>query len=146
MENGFSDKKICLETMGKLAQIGTVEEIVRFCDIAPFFYPCVDFGHLNARTFGSLKTTDDFEKVIVYMLEHLPEEKVKKMHVHFSKIMYGASGEIKHLTFADEIYGPNFENFAPIIKKYDLSPVIICESDGTQAEDTVTMKKIYTNL
>lgn len=146
IENGYSDKRICLETMGKLAQIGTLEEIVCFCNIAPFFYPCIDFGHLNARTFGSLKTSDDFEKIIVYMLENLPEEKVKNMHVHFSKIMFGASGEIKHLTFADEVYGPEFDKLAVVLKKYDLSPIIICESDGTQAEDSVTMKKIYMNL
>ena len=64
-EAGFSDKKICIETMGKLAQIGTIEEVVQFCNVAPFFYPCVDFGHLNARTLGTLKNEDDYEKLIV---------------------------------------------------------------------------------
>ena len=142
-EAGFSDKKICIETMGKLAQIGTIEEVVQFCNVAPFFYPCVDFGHLNARTLGTLKSEDDYEKLIVYMLENLPEHKVKYMHSHFSKIMYGPSGEIKHLTFEDDVYGPEFEPLSKVLRKYELEPVIICESDGTQAEDTIQMKNIY---
>jgi deoxyribonuclease-4 len=51
---------ICPETMGKLAQIGTLEEVVRFCKIDPIYTPCVDFGHINAREQGSLKTKTDY--------------------------------------------------------------------------------------
>ena len=146
VENGLSDYKICIETMGKLAQIGTIEEIAYFVSSAPFFYPCVDFGHLNARTQGSLKTAADYEAVIRYMLDNMDEYKVKNMHVHFSKIMYGPSGEIKHLTFADDLYGPEFEPLAEIFVKYDLSPTVICESSGTQAEDAVEIRRIYNSL
>jgi deoxyribonuclease-4 len=142
-ENGYGDKKICIETMGKIAQIGTVEEVVSFCGIAPFFYPCIDFGHVNARTFGSLKTEDDFRKIIDTLFDKLPPEKVINAHIHFSKIMYGKGGEVRHLTFADTEYGPDFSPLAKVIADYGLQPVIICESDGTQAEDAVVMKNIY---
>ena len=135
--------KVCLETMGKIAQIGDAEETAEFCTIAPFFYPCIDFGHLNARTFGSLKTTDDYLRVFDAFLNKLPFEKVKNTHIHFSKIMYGSKGEIKHLTFEDTVYGPEFEPLCEAILKLGLEPYIICESDGTQAEDSVTMKNIY---
>ena len=77
------------------------------------------------------------------MLENLPEHKVKYMHSHFSKIMYGPSGEIKHLTFEDDVYGPEFAPLSKVLHKYELEPVIICESDGTQAEDAIQMKNIY---
>lgn len=135
--------KVCLETMGKIAQIGDASETADFCTIAPFFYPCIDFGHLNARTFGSLKTTDDFLRVFDVFLNKLPFEKVCHTHIHFSKIMYGTKGEIKHLTFEDTVYGPEFEPLLEAILKLGLEPYIICESDGTQAEDTVTMKQLY---
>lgn len=135
--------KICLETMGKIAQIGDAAETADFCSIAPFFYPCIDFGHLNARTFGSLKTKDDFLNVFDVFLNKLPFEKVKNTHIHFSKIMYGNKGEIKHLTFEDNVYGPEFEPLCEAILKLGLDPYVICESDGKQAEDAMTMKKIY---
>ncbi len=141
--SGFANKIICAETMGKLAQIGTVEEIAEFCGIDDSIYPCIDFGHVNARTAGSLKTVEDFEKVIKHLLNTVGSEKTKKMHVHFSKIMYTAKGEVKHLTFADDVYGPEFWPLAEVIVKYGLEPVILCESAGTQAEDAEAMKQTY---
>lgn len=144
--NGMDDMMICPETMGKFAQIGTVEEIVRFCKIDKIYVPCVDFGHINAREQGSLKTAADYKSRLEYMLTELGYERMKNFHVHFSKIMYGAKGEIKHLTFADELYGPEFEPLAVALKDLKLEPYIVSESDGTQAEDAKAMKDIYNKL
>ena len=144
--NGFDDMFFCPETMGKSAQIGTVEEITEFCKIAPFYIPTIDFGHINAREQGSLKTPKDFEDRLSYMVSELGIEKMKHFHTHFSKIMYSGKGEVKHLTFDDTEYGPEFEPLAIALKKLDLEPYIICESAGTQAEDAVYMKKIYNQL
>ena len=141
--NGMEDLMFCPETMGKLAQIGTPEEIVRFCKIDPVFTPCVDFGHVNAREQGSLKTAEDYRRLLDYMIGELGYERMKRFHVHFSKIMYGAKGEIKHLTFADEVYGPSFEPLAEVLRELRLEPYIVSESDGTQAEDALAMKRMY---
>ena len=141
--NDMQDMIFCPETMGKLAQIGTVEEIVRFCKIDPVFTPCVDFGHINAREQGSLKTVEDYKSRLEYMIEELGYERMKNFHVHFSKIMYSGKGEIKHLTFEDEVYGPQFEPLAVALKELSLEPYIVSESAGTQAEDAAYMKKVY---
>jgi deoxyribonuclease-4 len=141
--NQLEDMMFCPETMGKLAQIGTVEEVVEFCQIAPFYTPCVDFGHINAREQGSLKTVEDYQSRLQYMIDVLGYERMKHFHVHFSKIMYSAKGEVKHLTFADDVYGPEFYPLAVALKALDLQPYIVSESDGTQAEDAAEMKKMY---
>ena len=141
--NSYEDMLFCPETLGKQAQIGTVEEVVEFCKIAPFYLPCVDFGHINAREQGSLKTVADYKDRLSYMIAELGYDRMKHFHVHFSKIMYGAKGEVKHLTFADEVYGPDFYPLAVALKELALEPYIISESDGTQAEDAKEMKKIY---
>ena len=144
--NDLGDMMFCPETMGKMAQIGTIEEIVRFCKIDPVFTPCVDFGHVNAREQGSLQSMEDYYARLAYMIDELGYERMKNFHVHFSKIMYSAKGEVKHLTFADEIYGPNFEPLAIALKKLKLEPYIVSESDGTQAEDAAQMKAIYQGI
>lgn len=136
---------LCPETMGKFNQIGTVEEIVEFCKIDPRLYPCFDFGHINSYTLGGIKGYDDFKRIIDYTADNLGDIKAYNVHVHFSKIMYGAKGELKHLTFADEKYGPEFDGLAELIKEYKLTPYIVCESDGTQAEDAAQMKKMLQN-
>ena len=141
--NDLQDLYFCPETMGKVAQIGTLEEIVRFCKIDPVFLPAVDFGHLNAREQGSLKTEEDYRVRLQYMIDELGYERVRHFHVHFSKIQYSAKGEVRHLTFADEVYGPAFEPLAAALKKLRLEPYIVSESAGTQAEDALAMKRMY---
>lgn len=142
---GLDDLIFCPETMGKLGQIGTIEEITRFCKIDKIFVPAVDFGHVNARENGSLKTQEDYESLLQYMIDNLGYEKMKHFHVHFSKIEYTLKGEVRHLTFEDEIYGPDFEPLSKALKKLGLEPFIICESAGTQDIDAVSMQKIYGN-
>ncbi len=144
--NNLQDLMFCPETMGKIAQIGTVEEVTRFCKIDPVFVPCVDFGHINAREQGSLKTAEDYKSRLEYMIAELGYERMKHFHVHFSKIMYSAKGEIKHLTFEDTVYGPEFEPLAIALKALKLEPYIVSESAGKQIEEAAEMKKIYQTL
>ena len=144
--NGYENLNFCPETMGKLAQIGTLEEIVEFCKIDKIYLPAVDFGHINAREMGSLKTVEDYKQRLEYMISELGFERVKHFHVHFSKIMYGGKGEIKHLTFEDTVYGPEFEPLAIALKQLKLEPYIISESAGTQMEDAAAMKQIYAQV
>ena len=146
IESGLESVRLCIETMGKINQLGDLYEVMELCRIDDSFLPCIDFGHLNARTLGGLKTLADFEAVIDEIKNKLGEERERIFHSHFSKIEYTSGGEKKHLTFADTVYGPDFEPLAEIIAKRNLAPTIICESSGTQAEDSFAMKKIYENI
>ncbi len=142
-EQGLQDLIYCPETMGKLGQIGTIEEVTEFCKIDKIYIPAVDFGHVNARECGSLKTEKDYLDRLTYMIDELGYEKMKHFHVHFSKIEYSAKGEVRHLTFEDEHYGPNFAPLSSALKKLKLQPFIVCESAGTQDIDAVNMQNIY---
>ena len=144
--NNLQDLYFCPETMGKIAQIGTLEEIVRFCKIDKVFLPCIDFGHLNAREQGSLKTVADYKSRLEYMIAELGYERVKHFHIHFSKIQYSTKGEVRHLTFEDTQYGPEFEPLATALAELKLEPYIVSESAGTQAEDALAMKECYTRI
>ena len=144
--NNLQDLYFCPETMGKIAQIGTLEEIVRFCKIDDVYLPCIDFGHLNAREQGSLKTVSDYKDRLEYMIAELGYDRVKHFHVHFSKIQYSAKGEVRHLTFEDTQYGPEFEPLAAALVELKLEPYIVSESAGTQAEDALAMKECYTRI
>lgn len=144
--NGLDDLYFCPETMGKIAQIGTLEEVVEFCKIDKIYLPAIDFGHLNAREQGSLQTVQDYKLRLEFMIDELGYDRVKNFHVHFSKIMYSAKGEVKHLTFADNVFGPEFAPLAVALKQLKLEPYIVCESDGTQAEDAAKMKEIYNSI
>lgn len=134
---------LCPETMGKNMQIGTWKEIIDLCTISEKLIPTFDFGHINALTQGTLKSVEDYQRIFDYSFEKLGEWRTKNAHIHFSKIEYGSKGEIRHLTFEDEIYGPNFEPLAECLVKNDLACHVVCESNGTMAEDAIKMKQIY---
>ena len=143
IKNNLSHIHICPETMGKINQLGTLDEVLELCLVDDSFIPCIDFGHLNARTLGCVSTKEQFESVLDAIENKLGIDKLKCFHSHFSKIEYTSGGEKKHLTFKDEVYGPNFEPLAELVAKKNLSPYFICESAGTQAEDALFMKKVY---
>ena len=142
-EQGLTDIIFCPETMGKLAQIGTVEEVSEMCLISENYIPCIDFGHVNAREFGSLKTTEDYLTRLQYMVDNLGKEKMQNFHIHFSKIEYSAKGEVRHLTFEDDHYGPDFAPLSKALKILGLEPFVVCESAGTQDIDALNMQNIY---
>lgn len=145
-ENNLYDVRICPETMGKINQLGTLSEVLYLCTLDENFIPCIDFGHLNARTMGGLKTKEDYEVLFNEMENVLGASRVKEFHSHFSKIEFSAGGEKRHLTFSDSVYGPNFEEMLEVAYKKGCNPTIICESAGTQAEDAKMMMNYWNNL
>lgn len=143
---GLTEIILCPETMGKINQLGTLSEVIELCGVDERFLPCVDFGHLNARTLGGIKSGADYAAILDEIENKLGHERLKHFHVHFSKIMYTAGGEKMHLTFADTEYGPQYEPLMEQFLKRALEPSIVCESNGTQAEDAAEMKKYYEGL
>ena len=135
-----------VETMGKKNQLGNFDEILALCKLDTRLYPVVDFGHLNAREGGLFFTWEDYARIFERIATELSPEKADTLHCHFSKIEYTGAGEKKHLTFADTVYGPPFEPLMEAICRLGVSPRIICESNGTMAEDALAMKTCYDNL
>lgn len=134
---------ICLETMGKQSVIGSAEEIFELVALDDRLLPCIDFGHLNARTCGKCSTEEEFTQVLDLMENTIGTERARVFHSHFSHIEYGPKGEVRHLTFADEQYGPDFAPLAKLIAQRGWTPRFICESAGTQAEDAEQMMGMY---
>ena len=144
-ENGFS-VKLGLETMGKLNQLGTLDEVLTLCKLSPRFVPVVDFGHINAREQGILRTEDDFKRIFDRIAEELGPEAAETLHCHFSRIEYTEKGEKRHLTFADETFGPDHRPLLRAVVSLGVSPTFISESAGTQSEDARAMQAYYRSL
>ncbi|MCI8360136.1 MAG: TIM barrel protein [Clostridiales bacterium] len=140
---GLSHIRVCPETMGKINQLGDLNEVLTLCEMDERLLPCIDFGHLNARTHGGLQTMADFQEIFDAMENRLGSSRMKEFHSHFSKIEYTAGGEKQHLTFADTVFGPDYMPVMELIAKKGCTPTVICESAGTQAEDAKVMKEAY---
>ena len=142
-EAGYGDCILCPETMGKVNQLGTLDEVLALCAVDSRITPCIDFGHLNARTLGGIQTKADYAAILDRMAEVLDDDRARQFHVHFSRIEYSAGGEKRHWTFADTQFGPEPQPLMELLAERQLTPVVICESAGTQAEDAQTMQQMY---
>ena len=145
-EEGFDDITLCPETMGKIGQLGTLDEVLALCGVDKRITPCIDFGHLNARTLGGIQTKQDYADILDRMQQVLQDDRAQNFHVHFSRIEWSKGGEKRHWTFADTQFGPEYPPLIQLLKERQLSPVIICESAGTQAEDALSMQEYYQSL
>ncbi|MCI8553914.1 MAG: TIM barrel protein [Clostridiales bacterium] len=142
-EQGLSGVHICPETMGKLNQLGDLDEVLLFCGVDERFLPCVDFGHLNSRTQGGINSPEAFSAVLDAVENAVGQERARCLHIHFSKIAYSAGGEQKHLTFSDTEYGPEPAPLMELLARRDYAAVVICESAGTQVSDALHLKQLY---
>jgi len=144
-EENLSHMRICPETMGKVGQLGDLDEVLALCGVDERFLPCIDFGHLNSRTGGKVNDYHAMAAVLDAIANALGSERARVFHAHFSKIEYGAKGETRHLTFEDTEYGPEFEPLGQLLAERGLTPTIICESRGSQIDDAEFMLKAYAN-
>ena len=145
-ERGYSDMIICPETMGKSGQLGTVDEVLALCRVDERILPCFDFGHIYARSIGEINSREQLKEILDKIENELGGERMRNMHIHFSRIEYTKAGEKMHHTFADVQWGPDFIFLAEALYEKQAQPVIICESKGTMAEDALDMKRIYHGL
>ena len=144
-EAGFGHITLCPETMGKINQLGDLDEVLELCTTDERLIPCVDFGHLYARSLGADEGAEVCFRMLNRIQEVLGEERASRFHSHFSHIEFTPNGGEKcHRTFDDDGgFGPDWTPLAAEVARRGWSPTFICESAGTQAEDALTMKKIY---
>lgn len=145
-EHGHNNMTLAIESMGKIAQLGETDEVIQLCNMDSMLVPCIDFGHQHSRTVGGLKTKDDYRRLIDKYIDGLGYDKISRCHIHFSKQQYSEKGEVRHLTLADNEYGPEYEPLIELIAEYKLEPYIISESAGTQTIDAITLKEYYYKL
>ena len=130
--------------MGKINQLGDLEEVLAICAPSEGLLPCVDFGHLYARSLGALDGAAAVERMLDRMVQVLGEARAGVFHSHFSKIEYTPrGGEARHLTFDQPYFGPDYHPLCQALARRGWAPRVICESAGTQDVDALAMQRAY---
>lgn len=138
----FPHVNLGLETMGKPAQFGTLEEVLKIS--AEFgIYPTVDPAHLHARTNGLINSTEEWNDMFDLCEKYLGKKSLKTMHIHFSGIAYGPKGEKHHLPLRES--DAEWEDFITVLKKRGIGGTVVCESPLLE-KDTLLMQKTYERI
>ncbi len=160
---GSSDIGLFLETAGKKGQIGSIDEIVELCSQIPQSFPCIDFGHVHARTGGTLGSPFAIDSFFDSLKQMDFFKKFGRYHFHYTPIHYGPKGEISHKAIEDIIepnqqgilfgideaitqYHPRFEQILLNLLPYNLDCTVISETHDSQERGAMAMKKEFQKL
>lgn len=154
------------ETAGKLAQLGSLAEILAICREVERCRPCVDFGHLHARQLSELDTdngwtfttVEDYLGAFEWLERHVEPEDRPLVHFHVTPIQYGPKGEISHRRYGERISAedadgdrfvegepwlPEATQLAEAVAKNGYPAWIVCEAGNTQDKGALAMKQAY---
>lgn len=127
------DIKLAPETMGKVNVFGSVEEILNLVEDTGCDF-CIDFAHILAR---------DKDYKFQEVLNKLKKFNNKEIHLHFSGIIYGESGEKYHKKTPEKDLKDLIENLLFFSKEKDY---IIINESPEPVEDSVVGIKIYKSI
>jgi deoxyribonuclease-4 len=92
----FPHVNLGLETMGKVTQFGTLEEVLIISKEFDL-YPVIDPAHMHARTNGLINSVEEWNEMFDLYEKYLGAAALKNVHMHYSGIAYTAKGERHHL-------------------------------------------------
>jgi deoxyribonuclease IV len=88
-----------VEVMGRVRELGTVDDVLAIAAQVDFVRPVLDFAHIHATSDGAFTTVDKFEDVLRAADAVL--EAGAAFHIHFSDIAYANRNETKHLPYGE---------------------------------------------
>lgn len=127
------------EIMGKGAQFGTLNEVLRLSAEIQDIAPCIDFAHLHART-GKFNTYVEFSQVLDQVGEKLGRDALDNLHLHISGIAYGDKGERNHLNLEESDF--QYVELLQALKDHDAKGIVICESPNLE-DDALLLQRTY---
>jgi deoxyribonuclease-4 len=115
------------ESMGKVAMLGSLEDVVQMSQAVPGVEPCLDFAHLHARAGdGSMNSYAEWAQVLETYGAALGDAALQRMHIHLSGIAYGPKGEKEHLP-VDEA-DLDIPALFKALREFNCKGRILCES------------------
>ncbi len=88
-----------VEVMGRVRDLGTVDDAVAIAGAVDFVRPVLDFAHMHATSDGEFLAADRFADALAAADAVL--EPGAPFHIHFSDIQYANRNETKHLPYGE---------------------------------------------
>ncbi len=168
-EIGVTNIGLFVETAGKIGQLGSVEEILDICSAIRGVYPCIDFGHVHARTLGTLESPVAISDLFSTLEAYRNQQPASRIHFHYTPIHYGQRGEISHKAIGDRyplmaqmsllsltdndplrsrdgLFHPRVEPIASGLRGFASKCTVISETHDSQEEGALALKRAFLEL
>ncbi|MGH3009682.1 MAG: TIM barrel protein [Gaiellaceae bacterium] len=88
-----------VEVMGRVRELGTVDDVLAIAAAVDFVRPVLDFAHMHATSDGAFLEAAAFAEALAATDAVL--EPGAPFHIHFSDIQYANRNETKHLPYGE---------------------------------------------
>jgi deoxyribonuclease-4 len=88
-----------VEVMGRVRELGSLEDVVEISRRTRWVRPVLDFAHMHATSDGQFTDVEPFRSALEAVDEVLEED--APFHIHFSDIAFANRNETRHLPYGE---------------------------------------------
>jgi deoxyribonuclease-4 len=122
-----------IEVMGRVRELGTVEDVLEIASRVAWVRPVLDFAHMHATSDGAFTTTDRFRDVLEAADAIIGPD--APFHIHFSDIAYANRNETKHLPYGEGTL--RAEPLGEALAEFDRPATVISEAPDPESTDAI---------
>jgi deoxyribonuclease-4 len=122
-----------IEVMGRVRELGSLEDVVAIASRLPWVRPVIDFAHMHATSDGGFTSVEPF--VAALELADGVLENGAPFHIHFSDIQFANRNETKHLPYGEGTL--RADHVRDALAQFDRPATVISESPDAESTDAI---------
>jgi deoxyribonuclease-4 len=122
-----------IEVMGRVRELGTIDDVLAIASQVDFVRPVLDFAHMHATSDGAFTDVDAFASILEATDEVI--ELGAPFHIHFSDIAYANRNETKHLPYGEGTL--RAEPLRDALTRFERPATVISESPDEASTQTI---------
>jgi deoxyribonuclease IV len=122
-----------VEVMGRVNELGTLEDVLAIASQLDWVRPVIDFAHLHATSDGAFTSVEPFRFTLAEADATL--EPGAPFHIHFSDIAYANRNETRHLSYGEGTL--RAEPLAEALAGFDRPATVIGESPDEESNQAI---------
>ena len=122
-----------VEVMGRVRDLGTIDDVLAIAAQVDFVRPVLDFAHMHATSDGAYTTVDAFASALAAADEILGPG--VPFHIHFSDIAYANRNETRHLPYGEGTL--RAEPLRDALARFERAATVISESPDEESTQTI---------
>src|SRR5262245_16120575 len=122
-----------IEVMGRVRDLGSVDDVVEISRRLGWVRPVLDFAHMHATSDGAFLTVEPFAEALAKADAVI--EPGAPFHVHFSDIQFANRNETKHLRYGEGTL--RAEPLAEALARFERPATLISESPDEESSQAI---------
>jgi deoxyribonuclease-4 len=122
-----------IEVMGRVRELGTLDDVLAIASQVDFVRPVLDFAHMHATSDGAYTDVDAFASALEATDDVI--DPGAPFHIHFSDIAYANRNETKHLPYGEGTL--RVEPLRDALTRFERPATVISESPDEASTQTI---------